>query len=94
MPTGDVQLGRDDLAGLADLHVVRHVAGIDRGARGADAAPSLSARLVDDREVLGRAERAAAGDHAAALCRSGRSLLALLLQADEAGVAGQRDVDD
>ena len=32
---GDVELRRDDLAGLADLLVVRRVAGIDRRARGA-----------------------------------------------------------
>src|SRR5690242_8889619 len=33
---GDVELGRDDLAGLPHLVVVRHEAGVDRGARGAD----------------------------------------------------------
>src|SRR4029077_7513580 len=34
-PDRDVELRCDDLAGLADLVVVRHKAGIDRGARGA-----------------------------------------------------------
>jgi len=29
------KLGRDDLAGLANLHFIRHVAGVDGGARGA-----------------------------------------------------------
>ncbi len=42
---GDVELGRHHLAGLADLLVVRRVAGIDRGARGADG----GAELVGDR---------------------------------------------
>ena len=51
----DVEVGRDDLAGLADLPVVRRVAGIDRGARGAD----RGAELVGDRldvfgEILAR----------------------------------------
>lgn len=40
----DVQLRGDDLAGLADLHVVRHETGVDRGAEAPTAAPSLSAR--------------------------------------------------
>src|SRR5215813_9860178 len=34
----DVQLGRDDLAGLSDLIIVRRHSGIDRGASGADCA--------------------------------------------------------
>src|SRR5580704_4723925 len=33
---GDIKVRRHHLAGLADLPVVRRVAGIDRGARGAD----------------------------------------------------------
>src|SRR3546814_8247905 len=33
---GHVQVRGDDLAGLADLQLVGHVAGVDRGARGAD----------------------------------------------------------
>src|SRR3954463_11735993 len=37
----DVKLGRDHLAGLAALPVVRRIAGVDRGARGADAGPQL-----------------------------------------------------
>ena len=60
---GDVEVGRHDLAGLADLVVVGHVAGIDRGARGADG----GAELVGDRldaccEVLADLHAAAAGD--------------------------------
>ena len=42
---GDIEFGRDDLAGLADLVVVGHEAGVDRGARGAD----RGAELVGDR---------------------------------------------
>ena len=60
---GDVQLRRDDLAGLADLPVVRRVARVDRGAAGAQG----GAQLVGQRrqhlvELLARAQRAAAGD--------------------------------
>ena len=59
----DIEIGRHHLAGLADLPVVRGVAGIDRGARGAHG----GAELVGDRldvfgEVLRRAERAPARD--------------------------------
>ena len=44
---GDIELGRDDLAGLADLLVVGHIARVDRGARRRRrAAPSLSASGV------------------------------------------------
>jgi hypothetical protein len=43
---GDVEFRGDDLAGLADLVVVRGVARVDRGARGADA----RAKLVGERE--------------------------------------------
>jgi hypothetical protein len=74
----DVQLRRDDLAGLADLHVVGHVAGIHRGARGADGGAELVGQLVDDLEVLGRADAAAAGDHARGALQVGAVALALL----------------
>src|SRR4051812_43184527 len=59
----DVAFRRDDLAGLADLIVVRRIAGVDRGAAGAD----RRAELVGERvyilmELLRRSERAAARD--------------------------------
>ena len=44
---GDVELGRDDLAGLADLLVVRRIAGVDRGARGADGGAQLVGQRLD-----------------------------------------------
>ena len=77
---GDVELGRHDLAGLADLPVVRRVAGIDRGA----ARRRRGAELVGERldallEVLRRAERAAARDDDRAEVSSGRSDLRELL---------------
>ena len=63
MPTGDVEVGRDDLAGLADLPVVRRVAGVDGGAGGADGGAELVGDRQDDlQELLRRAERAAARD--------------------------------
>src|SRR2546425_1480659 len=60
---GDVQLGRDDLAGLADLPVVRGVARVDRGAacteRGAELVRERGEYLV---ELVARAERTPTGD--------------------------------
>ena len=89
MPIGDVQLRRDDLAGLADLQLVRHVAGVDRRARGADRGAELVGELVDDLEVLGRADAAAAGDHARGALQVGAVGLAGG-EADEARVRRQR----
>lgn len=87
-----VQFRRDDLAGLADLQLIGHVAGVDRRARGADRCAELVGELVDDLEVLRRADAAAAGDHALGALQVGAVGLARS-QADEAGVAGQRRVD-
>src|SRR5581483_6537626 len=60
---GNVEVGRDHLASLPDLEVVRRITGIDGGARRAD----RGAELVGNRfeilpEVLGRLEGAAAGN--------------------------------
>ena len=59
---GDVEVRRDDLAGLPDLVVVGHVARVDRRARGADRGFELVGERVEQLEVLGAAEAAAAGD--------------------------------
>ena len=59
---GDVELGRHDLAGLADLVVVGHEAGVDRGARGADGGAELVGERLEHLEVLARAHAAAARD--------------------------------
>src|SRR5690606_7171777 len=56
-----VQLGGDDLAGLANLQFVGHVAGIDGRARGADRGAELVGQRVDQLEVVGRPQGAAAG---------------------------------
>src|SRR6185295_19809340 len=58
---GNVELGRHDLAGLADLVVVRHEAGIDRGAAGADRGAELVGDLFQEREVGAALHAAAAG---------------------------------
>ena len=59
----DVEIRRDDLAGLADLQVVRGIAGIDRGARGADGGIELLREGHQQRvEFLLAAESAATGD--------------------------------
>src|SRR3546814_20459010 len=57
----DVNLGRDDLAGLADLIVVRRIAGIHRRAARAAAGIQLVGQRIDQRlELLRRTNRAAA----------------------------------
>ena len=63
MPIADVELRRDDLAGLADLVVVRHEAGIDGGARGAERGTELVGERFEQRVVvLAAAQAAAAGN--------------------------------
>ncbi|MNF87279.1 hypothetical protein D3C84_697430 [compost metagenome] len=84
---GDVQLRRDDLAGLADLHVVGHETGIDRGARGTDRRTELVGQLVEQREVLAVLHAATAGNHHLGSGQLGSLGLGQLL-ADEAGDAG------
>src|SRR5690606_17559331 len=55
---------RDNLAGLANLPVVRRIAGIDGGTAGADRGAELVGDRKDDLlELLGRTERAATGNH-------------------------------
>ena len=58
MPTAIYRLRGDDLAGLADLIVVRDEAGVDRRADGTDAPRRACRRRFDQREIL-------AGLHAA-----------------------------
>src|SRR4029079_19034803 len=48
----NIEIGSDDLAGLADLIVVRHEARIDRRARRANGSAELVGDLVEHMEVL------------------------------------------
>ena len=59
---GDVELGTDGGAGLADLVVVGDPARIHGGAAGADDAADRAGQLLDQREALARADPDAAGD--------------------------------
>src|SRR3979411_1092443 len=59
---GNVKFRRDDLAGLTDLVVVRHEAGVDGGAAGADTGAPLVGQRLDDLEVFAGAHAAAAGN--------------------------------
>ncbi|GAB1461602.1 hypothetical protein MASR2M50_33770 [Thauera sp.] len=54
----DVELRRDDLAGLADLVVVGHVAGVDRGARGAQRGAELVGERLEELVVVVAAAQA------------------------------------
>ena len=83
----DIQVGRHDLAGLADLVVVRHEARIHRRARGADGGAQLVGDRVEQLEILAVLHAAPAGDHHA---RRGqfRPLAARQLGRDEARQAG------
>ncbi len=58
----DVKLGGDDLAGLADLPVVRRIARIHRRAAGTDSGIELVCKLFDQREIGQRAHAAPARD--------------------------------
>src|SRR4051794_14787324 len=61
-PERDIELRRDDLAGLADLRAVRVPAGVDDRACRADRAPERLRELFGEREVVGRAETPPARD--------------------------------
>src|SRR5882762_1772819 len=85
---GDIELRRYHLAGLADLPVVRRIAGIDRGARRADAGAELVGERLDVfGEILAALHGAATGDDDLGRCQFGTVALGDLL-ADEAGEAG------
>src|SRR5690606_21460049 len=89
---GDVQVGGDDLAGLADLQFVGNVAGVDRGARGADGGAELVGEVEDDLEVFFGTDAAATGDHALGALQV-RTVGFAGGQADVAGVRGQGRLD-
>src|SRR5579864_5964715 len=80
---GDIKLGRDDLAGLPDLIIIGHEAGIDGGARGADGGAKPIRELFQNLEILARLHAASARDDDA---RGGelRPFRARDLRADEA----------
>src|SRR5690606_21289232 len=59
----DVQLRRNDLAGLTDLHVVGHEAGVHRGAGGANGSTQLVGQAVQQLEVVAVLHAATTGDH-------------------------------
>jgi len=88
----DIEFGRDDLARLADLQFVRHVAGIDRCARCADGSAELVGEVVDDLEILRRAHAAAAGDDALGALQVG-TLGGTGGEADETRMGRQLDID-
>ena len=48
----DIDFGRNDLAGLADLIVVRRITGIDRGTAGSDAGAELVGERIEERMEL------------------------------------------
>ena len=71
----EVQLGLDDLAGLADLLRVRDPARVDRGARGADGPAELRCEVIEQGEALRAADPATAGhDDPGVVDRGGRAL--------------------
>src|SRR5205807_1149589 len=58
----DVELRRHRLAGLADLELVRVVAGVDGGAGGADGGTERVGEGLDDGEALRAADTTSTGD--------------------------------
>ena len=59
---GDVQLWRNDLAGLTDLHVVRYETCVDRSARSANSSAELVGQRVEVFEVVTVLHAATAGN--------------------------------
>src|SRR5690606_18938329 len=59
---GDVQLRRDDLAGLTDLHVVGHETGVHRSAGRTDSGTQLVGQAVEQLEIVAVLHAAPAGD--------------------------------
>ncbi|MDT4801795.1 hypothetical protein FQZ97_345090 [compost metagenome] len=84
---GDVQVGGDDLAGLAHLHIVGREAGVDGGTGGAHSRAELVGQLFQQGEVLAVAHAAATGDHYAGGGEFGALRLRQLFL-DEACIAG------
>mmetsp|Transcript_22481 Transcript_22481/g.63857 ORF Transcript_22481/g.63857 Transcript_22481/m.63857 type:complete len:316 (+) Transcript_22481:688-1635(+) len=89
---GDVQVGRDNLARLPDLHVVRTHAGVDGGARGAHRRVQLEREAVEHRKVVASLEAAAARDNRLGRGEFWTVALGNLL-ADPRRRAGRREVD-
>ncbi|MCY1233955.1 hypothetical protein D9M72_465200 [compost metagenome] len=90
---GDVQLRRDDLAGLADLHVVRHEAGVDGGTGRAYGGAQLVSQGVEVLEVVAVLHATAAGDDDLG-CGQFRTVGLRQLFTDEGGGAGVGDGAD
>lgn len=61
-PDGDIEIGRDDLAGLPNLVVVGNITRINGRARGADGGPQLVGEFLDQSEIFRAAEAPPAGD--------------------------------
>ena len=92
----DVQLRGDRLAGLPDLELVRVEAGVDGRAGRADGAAEQVGELLDQLEVVGAADAAAAGDDDRGLGQLGAGALRLDLALDDLGQlvrVGERDLD-
>ena len=93
----DIDFGGDDLAGLADLVIVRRIAGIDRGAAGADRGTELVGKRVEQgMELIGRAEGAAARDDHLGAGQLGAFAFGCVERDEAAGarIAGRIDLFD
>src|SRR3954452_8786126 len=90
---GDVELRRDDLAGLTDLRGVRVPARVDDGTRRAHCAAERARKLFGEREVLGRTEAAAARDDDVRILDRRPARLLLLLRDDFCRLRVRRDLN-
>src|ERR1700727_1739923 len=92
---GDIKLGRYHLAGLADLPVVRRVASIHRGARGANRGADLVGERLDIfGEILAALHGAATGHDDLGRGQFGPVVLGDFLadKAGKTGIAGGRRI--
>src|SRR5258705_5270196 len=92
---GDIQFGRNHLAGLPNLPVIRRISGIDRGARGADTGAELVGERLDIfGEILAALHGATAGDDDFCGCQFGAVALRHLLadKGRETGISRGRGI--
>ena len=88
---GEVQVGCNDLSGLADLHVVGHVACVNGSTGSANTGTHGVCELVDDLEAFGATESPAAG-YNLGRCLQVRAIGGRRLQLDDSDVADRHDM--
>ncbi len=87
----DVKVRGDNLAGLTNLHFIRHVTGINCRTRGADSGAQLVSQRINYLEILGTRERAASGNDLRGSLQVW-TVAGTCLHADKSGVRGKLSI--